>query len=214
MSGRVRGQPAGRAGRVWLQRRVAVARRGAALLDLKLRILGREEQRFALRSQRTGAEWDQACRAAETWLLRGALLSGERAIRLSDDVPAADVSVRWTTTMGVRHPIEATVRRPDRPAGLAVPDNAALVAAVAAYEAALSAGVAHAAATAALRAVQAEVRTTRRRSRALEERWVPRLDAALRELALALEEQEHDDGVRRRWASAHPGVGGAARETP
>jgi V/A-type H+/Na+-transporting ATPase subunit D len=203
MSARPRGMPQGRSARVWLKRRLAVARRGADLLDQKLRILRREEQRFTLFAERTGAAWEQAAREAETWLLRGVLLSGERGVRLADEAAAAEVDVRWVTTMGVRHPDSAVCTRPVRSERLPLADNAALVRAVNAYGKSLDAAVEHAAALAALHALEAEIRATRRRSRALEDRWIPRLETALRQVQLALDEQEHDDGVRRRWASAH-----------
>src|SRR6266566_9507160 len=81
--------PPGRAGRLWLRGRLQVAERGLDLLDRKLRILRREHERLALLAQRTGEAWEHACREAETWLLRAALLSGQRALRLSAASPAA-----------------------------------------------------------------------------------------------------------------------------
>ena len=61
--------PPGRAGRLWLQRRLQVARRGADLLDRKLRLLADELGRLRTDSARTGAEWDRRCADAERWLL-------------------------------------------------------------------------------------------------------------------------------------------------
>ena len=69
-------------------------------------------------------------------------------------------------------------------------------AARAAVEAALSAAVA----AAALRALRAELAATRRTLRAVEQRWIPRLSTALAEVRLELEELEHAEGVRHRWA--------------
>jgi V/A-type H+-transporting ATPase subunit D len=62
--------------------------------------------------------------------------------------------------------------------------------------------VRHAAATAAASTVDAEVTATRQRLRAIEDRWIPRLHAALAEVELALDELEHADGVRLRRAAA------------
>jgi vacuolar-type H+-ATPase subunit D/Vma8 len=45
-----------------------------------------------------------------------------------------------------------------------------------------------------------EVALTRRRLRAIERRWIPRLEAALADLEAALEQQEREDRVRLRRA--------------
>jgi vacuolar-type H+-ATPase subunit D/Vma8 len=59
--------------------------------------------------------------------------------------------------------------------------------------------VRYAAALAATRTVAREVATTRRRLRALNEHWLPRLRAELHALELTLEELERaEDGIRRR----------------
>ena len=92
MTARLRGLPPGRAGRMWLARRLAVAERGADLLEHKLRILVAEEQSFALLAERTQAEWEAAVRELDRWMLRAALLSGERGLRLASD--GADAEVR------------------------------------------------------------------------------------------------------------------------
>ncbi|MET0765959.1 MAG: V-type ATP synthase subunit D [Blastococcus sp.] len=200
----LRALPPGRAGRIWLRRRLAVAQRGADLLDRKLRILRVEQQRYRLLTRRTAAAWTDAHREAETWLLRAALVGGERAIRhAAADGTDAEVAITWTATMGVIHPARATCQIPERQITAPTPDNTALVHAVAAYATALRAAVEHAVAAAALRVVDAEVVATRRRVRAIDDRWIPRLTAAQRVLQFALDEQEHDDGVRLRWAASH-----------
>ena len=63
----------GRAGRLRLRRQLAVANRGADLLQQRLQILRREEQRFQLLVERTEQEWARSCREAERWTLRAAL---------------------------------------------------------------------------------------------------------------------------------------------
>ena len=107
------GMPSGRAGRSWLLQRLATAERGWSCWTGR-RVLQREQCRHHLRAERTAAE-AHACTAAETWLLRGALLGGRRAVR--DAVPAAPatVDVTWAVVMGVRYPGGATVAaaRPD-----------------------------------------------------------------------------------------------------
>jgi V/A-type H+/Na+-transporting ATPase subunit D len=217
VSSGLRALPPGRAGRIWLRRRLAVARRGADLLDRKLRILRVEQQRYQLLTQRSATAWTDAHREAETWLLRAALVGGERAIRLAADGTDAEVAITWTTTMGVSHPVRATCQIPERQITAPTPDNTALVRAVAAYETALRAAVEHAVATAALRVVDAEVIATRRRVRAIDDRWIPRLTEAQRVLQFALDQQEHDDGVRLRWAAGHgrrSGTGPEGRRQP
>jgi V/A-type H+-transporting ATPase subunit D len=193
--------PTGRAGRLWLRGRLRVAERGVDLLDRKLRILRREQERLALLVQRTGEDWERACREAETWLLRAALLGGQRALRLAADGPPADVTVAWRDTMGIRYPVEAAYVPPEQ-AAPTLAGTAALAGAAAAHRAALAAAVRHAAATAAASTVDAEVTATRQRLRAIEDRWIPRLHAALTEVELALDELEHADGVRLRRAAA------------
>ena len=198
--------PPGRAGRLWLRRRLDVARRGAELLDHKLRILHAERQRLALLVERTGAAWAAASLDADKWLLRACLQGGQRGVRLAATAAPLDMDVTWTRSMGVRYPAEATfaAARPDP--GEAPAGNAALVTAREAHRAAVDAAVRHAVAEGAARVVAAEEAATRRRLRAIEERWVPRLEEALAGVELALEEREHAEGVRLRWAA---GLGGA-----
>ena len=203
------GMPSGRAGRSWLLQRLATAERGVELLDAKLRVLQREQYRHHLRAERTAAEWARACTAAETWLLRGALLGGRRALR--DAVPAAPatVDVTWAVVMGVRYPGGATVvaARPDD--GAPTASNTALVQAAAAFRTAVETAAEHAVEDLAVHRIDAEVAATRRRLRAVRDRWIPRLHGALGQVELDLEELEHAEGIRLRWAAAHgPGARG------
>lgn len=206
----MRGLPPGRAGLMWLARRSAVATRGADLLERKLRILLAEEKDYALLEQRTQQEWARAVGELDLWMLRSALISGQRAVRLAGDGAQCEVEVTWQLTMGVRYPTSATCRIPELPDSGFTPDNAALREAVPVAQRAVLAGVDHAVASAAHAAVVAEITTTRRQLRALRERWVPRLQTAHRHLLMALDDQEHDEHVRLRWA-ADPTRSGRAR---
>lgn len=197
----LRGVPAGRAGRSWLLTRLTTARRGVDLLESKLRVLQREQQRFHLQAERAAAEWRSGCLDAETWLLRAALLGGQRALAAAVPDDLADVEVTWTVAMGVRHPREAAVRSAFPAATAATPGNAALVVAAGAYRTALEAAARHAVVDAAVRRIDAEVLATRRRLRAVQNRWIPRLVAALREVDAGLEELELAEGGRLRWAA-------------
>jgi V/A-type H+-transporting ATPase subunit D len=196
--------PPGRAGRLWLTRRLRVARRGADLLDRKLQILQAELGRRRAAAAQTAAEWDRCCADAQWWLLRAAMLGGQRAVRLAADGQAADVTISCDVTMGVRHPGGTTCHIP-------VPatwDGPALAATRQAHGAALTAAVRHAAAAEALRVIEAEALATRYRLRAVRDRWIPRLEQALAEVTLALEEQELADAARLRLATAPRAAGG------
>jgi V/A-type H+-transporting ATPase subunit D len=201
----VRRLPPGRAGRLWLRRRLGVARRAATLLDQKLRILRREEERRSLVARRTGPEWEQRCREAETWLLRAALVGGRPALRSATDRAPAEVTVTWASTMGVHHPATGSCVVPGADLSDPTPAGSALVEAVAAYERALDAAVQHAVAEAARRAVATESATTRRRLRSVEQRWLPRLEGALAALTLELNEAERAEDVRLRWRAEPDG---------
>lgn len=198
---RVRGQPPGRAGRMWLDRRIAVATRGAGLLEQKLRILLDLQDRYALLVERTQVEWEAAMADLDLWVTRAGLVSGQRGLRTSAAGSAAEVEVAWQLTMGVRHPAAATCVLPaDLPTD-AVADSAALISARAAAQRAVQAGVDQAVAGSALAAVRAEIATTRRQLRAVQTRWLPRLTEARSWLGQVLDDQEHDEALRLRWSA-------------
>lgn len=210
MSATVHGQPPGRAGRMWLDRRIAVATRGGNLLEQKLRILLDLQERFALLAERTQVEWEQAVRDLEVWTTRAGLVSGQRGLRMAGAADPAQVHVVWNLTMGVRHPADATCVLPEGLPTDAVPDSAALLQARQAARRVVRAGVDQAVAGTALDAVRAEIVTTRRQLRAVQTRWLPRLEEARRVLGMALDDQEHDEALRLRW-SADASLGRGAR---
>jgi V/A-type H+-transporting ATPase subunit D len=70
-----------------------------------------------------------------------------------------------------------------------------------AHRAALDAAARHAAAAAAVRTVDDEVRATRFRLRAVQDRWIPRLEQALAEVTFTIEELERADAARLRLAA-------------
>lgn len=189
--------PPGRSGRIWLVRRLETARRGADLLDRKLRILQDELTRLQAAAEETAAQWTQREADARNWLLRVALLGGERAIRLAGDGQTADVRISYATTMGIRYPTAATCTIP--PA--ATWDSPVVAGARLAHRAALAAAAQHAAASAAVRALDDEVRATRLRLRAVQDRWIPRLEQALAEITFTIEELERADAARLRLAA-------------
>ncbi len=192
--------PPGRAGRLWLERRLAVAYRGADLLDRKLRILAAELDGLRAAAAATGQEWQQRSREAERALLRASLLGGQRSVRLAAGQEFAEVTVSYTVTMGARHPDGTECVVP----GPATWDGPALAAARQAHAAALAAAVRHAAASAAVSVIEAETAATRYRLRAVRDRWIPRLQEALTQVEFVLEEQERADGARLRQALRQP----------
>jgi V/A-type H+/Na+-transporting ATPase subunit D len=173
-----------------------VARRGADLLDRKLHVLAAELARFRDAEARTAAEWDRCCAEAERWLLRASMLGGERAVRLAADGQLAAITVPYALTMGVRHPAAPSCEIP----APVTWDGPTMARTRQAHAAALQAAAQHAAAAEALRVLEAEAAQTRHRLRAIEDRRIPRLEQALAEVTLALEEQELADAARLRLA--------------
>lgn len=205
MSG-VRGQPPGRAGLMWLQHRLVLARRAASRLDQKLRILRTEQAAFAMLQDRTGRAWEQGCREADVWLLRAALLGGQEGVRPPPGLPSAEVRIDWTTALGTTYPARGSCTMPDPDPHLATVSSAALAEATAAHRRALEAAVEHAVASTAARAIDAEVAATQRRLRGVQNRWIPRLAAAAEVLRLSLDEVERAEQVRLRLAIDQEGA--------
>lgn len=180
----------------WLLRRVETARRGADLLDRKLRILQIELEARREVAARTAAHWDSCQRDAQQWLVRAALLGGQRALRLAADDTPAQVTVSYDAVMGIRYPAEATCVIPPSTNW----EGPALTQARNAHRAALAAAVAHAVAAEALRVIEAETLITRYRLRAVRDRRIPQLEQALAEVTFAIEELERADAARLRLA--------------
>ena len=193
--------PPGRAGRPWLVHRLAVAERGARVLDDKRQALLRERATLAVLVEDTRLVWEDAVREAEAWHIRALLISGRRCLELAIFyvTEPAEVRLTWRRTAGVSLPSDAEVRIPTRPDVVAPGGSSALPYAAAAYGRAVEAGARHAAARLALARVDAELAAAIRRLRALERRWIPAHEDALAALALALDETEREDAVRARW---------------
>ena len=199
-----RGVPPGRAARLWLLARLDVARRAADLLERKERLLRSEADRLGQLATRTARRWATSCRDAERWTGRAVLVGGREALRHTD--PPASAELGWRNTMGLSYPDEAACRLSGDPPVASA--NPALGPAVTANRRALEAAVEHAAADYALARVTAELATTRRRRRALTERWIPELERTLASVESRLEELEREEHVRVRWALRHAGPGG------
>ncbi len=195
--------PPGRAGRPWLAHRLAVAERGAELLDTKRRALITEHGRLAPLAAVADREWVDASRAAELQLIRAAVLGGERQLAIARRATREDgeLTVRWHTTLGVRSPADATLGTPSEP--LEAGASAALLTAADAHRAAAQAGVRAAVLNAALARIERDLRTTSLRRNAVVHRWIPSHVQALTDLEIRLEELEREDGTRVRWAAEH-----------
>ena len=206
--------PPGRAGRMWLRRRLATAQRGRDQLDRKLHVLIPELQRRHLQADQWQRQWAQACQDADTWLLRATLLGGQDALRNAAPRQPTQIEITWTTAMGVSYPADArfasdTTRPSTQPNALPpLTGNAAIAPATAAFQKALLAAIRAAAADEAVRRVETEIAVTRRRLRALDKRWLPSLHEALTHLEMSLEQAEQEDGMRlRRAVAAQPRPG-------
>ncbi|MFF4762282.1 V-type ATP synthase subunit D [Streptomyces sp. NPDC001292] len=205
MSPRRRRVPAGRAGRLRLRRSLATAVRGADLLERKLRLLLDREHTARRAAEDASRVWRKKLADAETWLLRGVLLGGEHALVLTAPEDRARIDVTWATLMGVSHPAEVDWTDPVRSPAEPTAPNTALAHAETAYRAAVRAAANLAAHQAAAELLAAETERTRQRVRALRRHWIPRLQDELAAMELALEEAEHEEAVRRRWASTRTG---------
>ncbi len=205
--------PPGRAGRLWLLRRLDVARRGADVLDQKRQTLLREQGRLAERLSAATIEWERQAAAAAEWNARALTIAGPRRLLISalHRRDCAEVSVEWRNTLGVVVPDSARVQLGASPDFVALGGGSTVAIAAQAHERALVAAAAHAAARLAYDAISTELATTTRRLRAIEKRWIPDHEAELARLELRLEEVELEDVARARWAQELQGAGRAVR---
>lgn len=188
----------GRAGRLTLTARLATARRAVGLLDRKQRALAIECERLELIAARAAEDFEGKARAAALWLRRAGALDGRRT--LLDSMPEAtiEVVVEYDVTMGVRHPISAGVTFGPEPSPAG---SSALIHATRAHRTALAAALQVAAARRSVVLVSAELSLTRQQQRALELRWIPKLERQLTVLVQRLDESEREENVRLRWAA-------------
>ncbi|MGZ8687348.1 MAG: V-type ATP synthase subunit D [Gaiellaceae bacterium] len=183
-------------------RRLDVARRGVEVLDQKRQTLLRQQQ---LRSEALAVaaeEWERRAREAVRWNDRALAIAGERRLRLAarHGAPRCEVTVEWENALGTLFPARAAVRAGPASDFVALGGGSSVALAAQAHADALAAAVVLAAARAAYDAISAELAATTRRVRAIERRWIPEHEAALRRLELALDERERADIARVHWA--------------
>ncbi len=214
MPARAPRMPPGRAGRVWLARRLEIARRGCDVLEEKRRALLRERQRLQPLVDAAEADWQQQAAEAAEWLARATVLSGSRRLRLARQYAGAPatITVPWQNTLGVVVPAPPTLELPPPAEVTHVGGSAALVVSQARHRAALEAAARLAALRYAHHAVSRELERTTRRLRAIERRWIPLHADALAALTLALDEVEREDTARARWASEHVALPSSSME--
>lgn len=192
--------PPGRAGRLWLLRRLAVAERGHDVLEQKRRALLRQLERLEEQLAEARRQWEEEAGAAEVWWQRAAVLAGERPLELACEAvpPAADVRLSWRNSLGVVYPADVDTSLPE---GVLVPagGSAALAYAAEAHGRALEAAARLGASQRARDRTREELRTTTTRLRAIERRWLPAHAQALAALQLALDENDREDATRMRW---------------
>ena len=196
--------PPGRAGRLWLMRRLEVARRGTEVLDQKRRTLLRERQRTAAAVAGATEAWERLARLAAQANDRALALAGDRRLRIAAAHRGrpATAEVTWKNTIGTVIPTDVRLDLPDPPDYVALGGGSAVALAAEAHRRALAAGAAHAVARAAHEAIEAELAATTRRLRAIERRWIPQHERALRRLELELAERDLEDIARARFARA------------
>ncbi|CAN5291240.1 hypothetical protein BH11ACT4_BH11ACT4_18160 [soil metagenome] len=190
----------GRAGRVRVERRLVTARHGATLLDRKDRILTEELEQLRLNVDRTGEDWARLAVVAETWRARAASFDGAGVIAAAASDEPARVEVQWANAVGIDYPKDAVC---DPPVGSPAGGSSALSLAARAHRVAVTAAVRHAAARRAVQLVTAELTATRIRRRAVEHRWVPRLEGSLVQIRRGLDAQELEESLRLRWATTN-----------
>lgn len=199
--------PPGRAGRLWLERRIEAARRGADVLDQKRRALIRLQRTHAAEVDAARSEWEQAARAAAEWLERGTALSGRARLRLAlrHTPPTASALVTRRNALGVVYATACDVELPPRADVAALGGSAALASAARAHREALRAAARYAVARDAQTRIARELELTARRARAVERRFIPQHEAARSALALTLDEAEREDAARTRWVARRGG---------
>ncbi len=188
----------GRAAKVQIERRLETARHGARLLDRKQHLLADQLERVQLKAELACKEWESLARDAALWLRRSAALDGSARIESAAPLEAATVVLKWGNAMGVRYPEDSECRLPELPP---MGGSSALTYTASAHRSALVAGVRHAAVKRAAIQLAAELAATRTRQRAVENRWIPRLENDLRTIRRLLDAQELEESLRLRWAA-------------
>lgn len=187
----------GRSGKAHVAHQLETARHGSTLLDRKQHILADELERLELFAEQSRRNWEDLARVAATWLQRSAEMDGRDRIEAAAADEPAVVEVSWGGAMGVSYPENVTVQLPPErhPGG-----SSALSYAAQSHRDSLVAAAHCATASRAMLLVSTELTTIRMRQRAIENTWIPRLEAKLISIQRQLDEQELEESLRARWA--------------
>ncbi len=182
--------------------RLQLARHGIDLLRSKEEALQREQARLEGHVTRTKVVWESSCQDAAACLLIARALgaSDELAAIVNHKPHPTTVTPHWEASMGINYPGVVDVTFGREPT---LRSTAALQPTASAHEVALRAATAHASTSTALRRLAVELKTTRRRRRAIEQRLVPRLESHLHDLDLDLDEQDREEALRVQIATSH-----------
>lgn len=194
--------PPGRAGQVWIRRRLETARRGIDILSRKQRLLAVERERREPEAEAARKAWIEACAEAELWCARALRIGHEHQISIvaAHLGAPASLTVEWHNVMAVSIPAGPRCEFPDLARASASGGSSATDRAVSALAHAVERAAAHATVQRALANIDAELLQTRRRLRLLERRRLPQLERALRASRERLEQNEREDTLRLRWA--------------
>jgi V/A-type H+/Na+-transporting ATPase subunit D len=193
--------PPGKAGRLWLVARLAVAERGRDLLDRKRRALMVHAQRLSDEADAAERRFADTAAEAALWMGRARLAEGDSRLALlaAHVTGRPSLRIEWRRTMGVEMPEVVELRPAPVPDLAGLGAGTALLRSADAHRALVEAAAAHAATRTAADRVLAELGVVTRRVRALEQRWIPRQRAALQALELALDEADREEAARIRW---------------
>jgi V/A-type H+-transporting ATPase subunit D len=193
--------PPGRAGRIWLVRRLEIARHGAELLDRKRQALLRRQAQARSEAAAARRAWEDAAAQVALWSARAAMCDGAGRLQmLARHVnEPASLQLSWSNLMGAQLPSVERISVPDRPPLSPLGASSAAVLLARACREATVAAARHAVAEHADREISAELRRAARRLRALRERWIPQHEQALAQLDLALDESQREQAARVRW---------------
>jgi V/A-type H+-transporting ATPase subunit D len=193
--------PPGKAGRLWLVGRLAIAERGRELLDRKRRALLAHAARLSEAADAAERRFAAAAAEAALWMERARLTEGDDRVALftAHVTGGADLRLAWRSLMGVEMPELVDLRPAPVPDLAGLGAGTALLRAAEAHRALVEAAAEHAATRTAADRVHAELGVVTRRVRALDQRWIPRQRAALQALELALDEADREEAARIRW---------------
>lgn len=193
--------PPGRAGRIWLVRRLEVARHGAELLDRKRQALLHRQAQARSEAAAARRAWEDAAAQVALWSARAAISDGAgRLDMLARHVnQPASLQLSWSNLMGAQLPSVESISVPDRPPLSPLGASSAAVLLARACREATVAAARHAVAGRADAEISAELGRAARRLRALRERWIPEHEQALAQLDLGLDESQREQAVRVRW---------------